>query len=94
MQEQLRIHAETGIPEGVTPTQTRQRLHTENQSATQPQTQTGADSSDLQGTQPGDGTGNQFGRNGGGNRGSGGDMSGECTNPDGPVGSGPQVNNG
>ena len=107
VRQQLRIHAETGVPEGVTPTQARQRLHTQDQAATQtpgsPQAQMRGrgHGADAQGTQPGDGTGNQFGRNGGGH-GNGGGMNGnntsgtpgECTNPDGPIGTGPAGTNG
>ncbi len=104
---QLRIHAETGVPEGVTPTQTRQRLHTQDQAAAQApgspraQMQGHGHGTDARGTQPGTGTGNQFGRNNGG-RDNGGRMHGnntsgtpgECTNPDGPIGTGPAGVNG
>ncbi len=100
VRQQLRIHAETGVPEGVTPTQTRQRLHTQDQTASEapgnPQSQMRGrgHGADAQGMQPADGTGNQFGRNGGGHGGgmNGNNTSGtpgECTNPDGPIGSGP-----
>lgn len=100
VRQQLRLHAETGIPEGVTPTQTRRRLHTQNQDATQsPTGEQGrgrGHGQGHQGTEAGNGSGNQFGRgNGGGHQGNGGeaghngDGTGECTNPDGPVGNGP-----
>jgi len=96
VRQQLRVHAETGVPEGLIPTQTRQRIHnTQDQAGTQARSQGHGHGGGGQGTQPGDGTGAQFGRNGGGGHGSNGtDTPGECTNPDGPIGTGPNGTTG
>jgi len=105
MQQRLRIHAETGVPDGVTPTQARQRLHTQDQAGTQSQGNPQArgqghgNNGGPQGTQPGDGSGNQHGKGGNGSRSGnaaidGTGISGECTNPDGPIGNGPHGGNG
>jgi hypothetical protein len=91
--QRLRIHAETGVPEGVTPTQTRQRLHAQDQTGMQgPEQGQGhrgngrSNGANRQGAQAGDG--NQFGKGGpGGNGGyNGSGTPGECTNPDGTSG--------
>lgn len=79
VRQQLRVHAETGPPEGFEPVQ--QRLHQ--------QDGVGAGNPDApmgNGTLPGDGTGAMHR---GGNPDAPMDGTGECTNPDGPVGTGP-----
>jgi hypothetical protein len=96
--QRLRTHAETGIPEGTTPTQARQRLHAQDQTGAQSQGH-GQQSQGQHGQGQGQGQGHgQHGRGQGGNQQgmqsgnsghNGSDTPGECTNPDGPVGNGP-----
>ena len=89
--QRLRTHAETGIPEGTTPTQARQRLHAQDQTGAQSQGQHGQGQGQGQGhEQHGRGQGgNQQGMQSGNSGHNGSDTPGECTNPDGPVGNGP-----
>jgi len=85
--QRLRLHAETGVPEGVAPTQTRQRLHAQDQTGTQSRGQQGHGKG-QQGRNRDQGGNRQGPPSGNGGR-NGGDTPGECTNPDGPLGNGP-----
>ncbi len=77
VRQQLRVHSETGPPEGFEPIQ--QRLHQQD-GVGNPDTPMGY------GAAPGDGTGEMHR---GGNPDAPRDGTGECTNPDGPIGTGP-----
>ena len=79
VRQQLRIHAETGPPEGFEPIQ--QRLHAQDGAGVG-----NPDSPMGNGTPPADGSG---ATHQGGNPDAPRDGTGECTNPDGPIGTGP-----
>ncbi len=78
VRQQLRIHAETGPPEGFEPIQ--QRLHAQDHAGN-------PDAPMTPGTPPADGAPGGMFR--GGNPDAPRDGTGECTNPDGPIGTGP-----
>lgn len=77
--QQLRVHAETGPPEGFEPIQ--QRLHAQDGAG-----MGNPDAPMGNGTPPADGSGAMHQ---GGNPDAPRDGTGECTNPDGPIGTGP-----